>query len=77
MSPLSTASTGFTVAGAFALNSGATTTSTGTGMSAPRALASAMIFFAVSMRSISTSDLPTGSPIAAMKVLAMPPPTIS
>jgi hypothetical protein len=32
---------------------------------------------AVSSRSISTSDLPTPWPSAAMKVLAMPPPTIN
>jgi hypothetical protein len=33
--------------------------------------------FAVSSRSISTSDLPTLKPRAAMNVLAMPPPTMS
>ena len=59
MSSAPTSSMRLMVAGASAANAGATTTSVGSGMSAPRALASAMIFFAVSMRSISTSDLPT------------------
>ncbi len=54
-----TSLTFFTVAGASALNSGATTTSSGIGTSAPRAFASAMIFFAVPSRSASYSDLPT------------------
>ena len=77
MSPAPTWSTGLTVAGASAAKAGATTTSTGSGIRAPRAWASAAIFFAVSTRSGSYSDLPTSWPAAAMKVLAMPPPTIS
>ena len=50
--------TAFTVAGASSAKRGATTTSTGSGMSAPRARASAMIVRAVSSRSSSTSDAP-------------------
>ena len=36
-----------------------------------------MIFRASATRSASNSDLPIGRPAAAMKVLAMPPPTTS
>ena len=77
MSSAATASTALTVAGASAAKAGATTTSVGIGTAAPRAVASAMIRLAVSSRSRSTSDLPTPWPIAAMNVLAMPPPTIN
>ena len=77
MSSLPTWSTGLIVAGASAAKAGATTTSVGSGIAAPRAWAAATIWRAVSSRSSSTSDLPTLWPAAAMKVLAMPPPTIS
>ena len=66
----------FTVAGASALNSLATTTSVGIGTSAPRAFIAAITALAWSSRSGSARLLPIGIPAASRKVLAMPPPTI-
>ena len=66
-----------TSACAVAANSVATTTSVGSGISAPRSRARAISRRQVSSMSISHSDLPTPTPVAARKVLAMPPPTIS
>ena len=77
MSSAATSAAAFTVAAAVAANSLPTTTSLGIGTAAPRAFIAAMIFFASSTSSASASDLPIGSPAASMKVLAMPPPTIS
>ena len=77
ISSAATAVAGFTVAAAVEANSLATTTSVGIGTAAPRAFIAAMIFFASSTSSASASDLPIGRPAASMKVLAMPPPTMS
>ena len=66
-----------TSACAVAANSFATTTSVGSGISAPRALACSSSLRAMSSISASCSDLPTLMPVAARKVLAMPPPTMS
>ena len=63
--------------GACALNSLATTASTGSRISQLAASAAARISRAVSARSFSHSDLPTALPCAARKVLAMPPPMTS
>ena len=62
--------------GALALNSFATTTSTGSTISRFSALALSMMSRAVCTRSCSTSDLPTGLPNASKNVLAMAPPMI-
>ena len=72
-----TASTDTARDGALALNSFATTASTGSTISQPCALALARMSRAVSARSCSHSDLPTSLPCAARNVLAMPPPMIS
>jgi hypothetical protein len=67
----------FTVATASAAKVLAVTTSVGIGTSAPRAAMAAMTALASPTRSGSASDLPMFRPAASMKVLAMPPPTIS
>ena len=67
----------FTVATASALNSFAVTTSVGIGTAAPRTCIAAITAFASSISVGSARLLPIGSPAASMKVLAMPPPTIS
>ena len=72
-----TSPTAFVVAAASAENDVAQTTSVGTGIDAPRASAFSMSALASSTRSGSYSDFPTGCPAAAMKLLAMPPPTMS
>ena len=77
MSSAATSVAAFTVAGASALNSFATTTSLGIGTSAPRAFIAAITAFASSTRLGSARLLPIGSPAASMKVFAMPPPTMS
>ena len=66
-----------TSACAVAANSLATTTSVGNGISAPRAFACSRSLRAMSCISASCSDLPTLTPVAARKVFAMPPPTMS
>ena len=63
------------VAGASALNSRATTTSTGLGTSAPRAAMASITALACPTRSGSARLLQMDRPAANMKVLAMPPPT--
>ena len=55
----------------------ATTTSVGNGMSAPRSLARAISLRHVSSMSASRATCRLATPLAARKVLAMPPPTIS
>ena len=60
-----------------AANALPTTTSVGIGTAAPRACIMIMISFASGARPGSQSDLPIGKPAASMKVLAMPPPTMS
>ena len=70
MSSSSTSAANLTVASAVSLNSLATTTSMGSGM-----LVLSISARAVSIKSCSHNDLPTGYPAAAKKVLAMPPPT--
>src|SRR4030065_637640 len=83
MSSSATSSTSLSAAGALGLPSAPngdsllTTTSTAIGMVAPRAVIFSISDCAVGMRSCSHSDLPTFLPIAARKVLAMPPPTTS
>ena len=77
MSSSATSLAALTVAGASAAKVLATTTSSGMGTSAPRAFIFSMIFLASPTRSGSARDLPIGRPAASMKVLAMPPPTIS
>ena len=77
MSSASTSVAFFTVATASFENSLAQTTSVGIGTLAPRAAILSMIAFASLTKSASASDLPIGKPTAAMKVLAMPPPTMS
>src|SRR5687768_9925054 len=72
-----TAAAGFVSAFAVAANSRATTTSVGIGMPTPRAFACESRRFATSTMSGSWRDLPTARPVAARKVLAMPPPTTS
>ena len=57
--------------------SSATTTSVGSGTSAPRAFIMSMMAWASLTRSASASELPIVLPAASRKVLAMPPPTIS
>ena len=59
------------------LNSRATTTSTGSGTSAPRARIAAITARASPTSAGSARLLPIGEPSASRKVLAMPPPTIS
>ncbi|MNV49446.1 hypothetical protein D3C71_1414000 [compost metagenome] len=66
-----------TVAGASAAKALAVTTSVGIGTSAPRAFMAAITARASSSRSGSAKLLPMGRPAASMKVLAMPPPTMS
>ena len=65
------------VAGASAAKLLAVTTSVGIGTSAPRAFMATMTALASSSRSASAKLLPIFRPAASMKVLAMPPPTIS
>ncbi|MNY36043.1 hypothetical protein D3C86_1705020 [compost metagenome] len=77
MSSSATSLTSLTVAAAVALNSLAQTTSTGIGTEAPRRAMMSMMAWASPTRSCSASDLPIFRPAASMKVLAMPPPTIS
>ena len=77
MSSSATSATGFVVALAVAANSLAQTTSVGRGTSPPLARSAAVILRASSTRSGSASDLPIFIPAASMKVLAIPPPTIS
>src|SRR6516225_9986482 len=72
-----TSLTGRTSACAVAANSRPTTTSVGNGISASRARALSMSRRATSSISVSHSERPTCTPVAARKVLAMPPPTIS
>jgi len=67
-----TSLTDFRVAGAVSENSVATRTSDGTGM-----LQVVSRRFASSTRSASYRDLPTSWPCAAIKVFAIPPPTIN
>ena len=74
ISSVPTLSTATTREGAFALNSLATTASTGSTISQPLAFALARISRAVGKRSCSHKDLPTACPSAARKVLAMAPP---
>jgi hypothetical protein len=76
-SSAATSATALVVALAVADNSLATTTSTGSGTLPPLALICAMTRLASSTRSGSHNDLPIGMPEASMKVLLMPPPTIS
>ncbi len=64
-------------ASVFASNALPTTTSVGSGTSAPRAFILSMIRCASPTRAGSDSDLPIGLPVAARNVFAMPPPTIS
>ena len=77
MSSSATSATSLHTATAVGENSLAQTTSTGIGTEAPRTRAASMILAASATRSGSTSDFPMGNPAAAMKVLAMPPPTTS
>ena len=77
ISSAATSRAAFVTARASGASAFAHTTSTGIGTSAPRAFIASMIFFASPTRSDSTSEFPTGSPAASMKVLAMPPPTMS
>ncbi len=72
-----TALAGLISAGASAAKALAVTTSTGIGTSAPRAFMVCITARAASSKSGSASDLPILSPAASIKVLAMPPPTIS
>ncbi len=72
-----TSFTSLMMAWASSLNDVATTTSIGIGISRPSALAFSIMALASLIKSASYRDLPTGWPAAAMKVLAMPPPTIS
>ena len=72
-----TSLTGFNVADAVGENSVATTTSVGTGILPLLACASLVKRVASATKSASYNDLPTLWPSAAIKVLAMPPPTIS
>ncbi|MPN36840.1 hypothetical protein SDC9_184352 [bioreactor metagenome] len=65
------------LARARAETSSATTTSVGSGTSAPRAFMMSMIACASLTRSGSASDSPMRLPEASRKVLAMPPPTIN
>ena len=65
------------VAIAVSENSLAQTTSTGIGISEPAFFAAAIKRCASGIKSASYSDFPTGNPAAAMKVLAIPPPTMS
>ena len=76
-SSAATNSVDFDSALAVAENSFAVTTSIGMGTEPPLASSIAMIFFASPIRSGSASDLPIFPPMARMKVLAMPPPTIN
>jgi hypothetical protein len=66
-----------TVAGASAAKALAQTTSTGIGTAAPRAFMASITALASPTRSGSARLLPIFRPAASMKVLAMPPPTIS
>ena len=76
-SSASTSATFLIVAIAVSENSLAQTTSTGIGISEPAFFAAAIKRCASGIKSASYSDLPTGNPAAAIKVLAIPPPTIS
>ena len=67
----------FTVAGASAAKALAVTTSVGIGTCAPRAVMAAITARASSSNAGSARLLPMGRPAANMKVLAMPPPTMS
>ena len=75
LSGMSTPSTA--TAFAFASNASAPTWSTGRTMLTPFVFASASNFLAVSIKSSSTSDLPTECPCAFKNVYAIPPPIIS
>src|SRR6218665_1297965 len=68
---------GFGGGGGWGANRRATTTSVGIGTSAPRAFSAAITDRAAPCRSGSARLLPIGRPAASMKVLAMPPPTMS
>ena len=70
------ASTGTVVFSALALNSRATTTSTGRWIVQPADCALSMIARAVSAMSRSARLVPTSIPLATRKVLAIPPPMI-
>ena len=72
-----TSAAAFTVATASAAKVLAVTTSVGIGTSAPRAFMAAITARASSSRPGSARLLPMPRPAASMKVLAMPPPTIS
>ena len=63
-------------AGVVSLNSLPTTTSTGNGTLPPLASIFSIMRRASSSKSCSAKDLPTLKPLAAKKVLAIPPPTI-
>jgi len=76
-SSAATSAAAFTVATASAANAFAVTTSVGIGTAAPRAFIASITAFASPTRLASARLLPIGSPAASMKVLAMPPPTIS
>ena len=77
MSSSATSADALTIASADASNRLAQTTSTGIGTAAPRACIRASSDRALSTSPASASDLPIGNPAASMKVLAIPPPTIS
>ncbi|MNT07985.1 hypothetical protein D3C72_1427090 [compost metagenome] len=77
MSSSATSVAFLTVAGASAAKVLATTTSVGMGTLAPRAAMASITALASPTRSASASDLPIFRPAASMKVLAMPPPTMS
>ena len=77
MSSSATSCADFTTAAASGAKVLAHTTSVGMGTLAPRCCIKAMMAFASSTNSASAKDLPMGSPAASMKVLAIPPPTMS
>ena len=77
MSSSLTSDTAFKVALADSENSVPTTTSVGTGISPLLAFASVVKRVASATKSCSYNDLPTLWPSAAIKVLAIPPPTTS
>ena len=77
MSSSVTWSAALRTAGSAASNFLPQTTSTAIGIEAPRLAIFSISILAVGIRSCSHSDLPTFWPMAARKVLAMPPPTTS
>ena len=77
MSSAATCATGLMCGSAPAENSVAVTTSSGRNSAAPRRSSVAITSRAVPSKSGSHSERPIALPLAARKVLAMPPPTTS